>query len=61
MFIDGVGCRTLGEITVVCKHKSKLWPKTFSCTIEMEIAGTEIQVTAIIGSGEKAKAKFNFL
>ncbi|XP_052684791.1 heat shock 70 kDa protein 12A-like [Crassostrea angulata] len=61
VFIYDVGCRTLGEIIVVCKHNSKLWPKTFLCTIEMEIAGTEIQVTAIISSGEKAKAKFNFL
>lgn len=40
---------------------NQFWPETFSCKIEMEIAGTEIQVTAIISTGEKAKAMFNFL
>ena len=60
VFIYEEGCRKLGEIIVVCKHKSKLWPKTFSCTIEMEIAVTEIQVIATISSGEKAKASLTF-
>nr|XP_019918143.2 heat shock 70 kDa protein 12A isoform X1 [Crassostrea gigas] len=61
VFIYEEGCRKLGEIIVVCEHQSKFWPETFSCKIEMEIAGTEIQVTAIISTGEKAKAMFNFL
>ena len=59
VFIDDVGCRVLGEIVVFCENEK--WPETFTCTIEMEIAGTEIQVTAIISTGEKAKAMFNFL
>lgn len=59
VYIYDVGCDILGEIVVSCENEK--WPETFSCTIEMEIAGTEIQVTAIISTGEKAEAKFNFL
>eukprot|EP00105_Crassostrea_gigas_P028462 XP_011450123.1 PREDICTED: heat shock 70 kDa protein 12A isoform X1 [Crassostrea gigas] len=60
-YIDDVGCRVLGEIIVKCNNKSKLWPETFSCEIQMEIAGTEIQVTATLSTKEKATAKFDFL
>lgn len=60
-YIDEVGCKVLGEIIVQCENKSKLWPETFSCEIQMEIAGTEIQVTATLSTKEKATAKFEFL
>jgi hypothetical protein len=54
-----VGCRTLGEIIVKCTQKK--WPEMFTCTIDMEIAGTEIQVSAEVSTGEKASANFDFL
>lgn len=60
-YIYDVGCRVLGEIIVKCNNKSNLWPETFSCEIQMEIAGTEIQVTATLSTKEKATAKFDFL
>ncbi|XP_061180917.1 heat shock 70 kDa protein 12B-like isoform X1 [Saccostrea echinata] len=58
-FIYDVGCRVLGEITVECAKQK--WPEEFTCTIEMEIGGTEIQVSAKMSTGDKATAKFDFL
>lgn len=59
VFVYDVGCRVLGEIVVFCENEK--WPETFTCTVEMEIAGTEIQVTASISTGEKAKASLTVL
>ncbi|XP_061178351.1 heat shock 70 kDa protein 12A-like [Saccostrea echinata] len=59
MFVHDVGCRVLGEVIVKCK--GKLWPDMFTCTIEMQIAGTEIQVSAKMSTGEETSARFEFL
>ncbi|XP_048762074.1 heat shock 70 kDa protein 12A-like isoform X1 [Ostrea edulis] len=59
MLIHDVGCRILGEIIVKCGKKK--WPDLFTCTIDMEIAKTEIQVSAKMSTGDKASAMFNFL
>ncbi|XP_048762075.1 heat shock 70 kDa protein 12A-like isoform X2 [Ostrea edulis] len=59
MYVDDEGCRMLGVVKVNCDNGN--WPERVYVTTRMEIAGTEIKVTATMHTGEKVSATFNFL
>ncbi|XP_056019635.1 heat shock 70 kDa protein 12B-like isoform X3 [Ostrea edulis] len=59
MYVDDEGCRQLGVVKVNCDNG--IWPEKVYITTRMEIAGTEIKVTATMHTGEKVSATFNFL
>ena len=58
-FTDEPGVITLGKIVIPRTYEP--WPEYFVCNVDMEIAGTEIEVTCELSTGHKQVAKFEFL
>ncbi|KAK3103116.1 hypothetical protein FSP39_016597 [Pinctada imbricata] len=60
-YSDEDGITKLGEIVIPLVDTEKPWPEQFGCTVYMEIAGTEIEVTCKLDTGESVKGSFEFL
>lgn len=56
MYVDECGCELLGKIIIECKNDERKWPERVFVKTRMEIAGTEIKVTA-----STHNASFEFL
>lgn len=61
MYFDESGCELLGIIIIECKNHERKWPERVFVKTRMEIAGTEIKVTATTYTGESVDASFEFL
>lgn len=61
MYVDECGCELLGKIIIECKNDERKWPERVFVKTRMEIAGTEIKVTASTHTGESVDASFEFL
>lgn len=61
MYFDESGCELLGIIIIECKNDERKWPERVFVKTRMEIAGTEIKVTATTYTGESVDASFEFL
>lgn len=61
MYVDDCGCELLGKIIIECKNDERKWPERVFVKTRMQIAGTEIKVTATTHTGESVDASFEFL
>lgn len=61
MYFDESGCELLGIIIIECKNDERKWPESVFVKTRMEIAGTEIKVTATSHTGESVDASFELL
>ncbi|KAK3101654.1 hypothetical protein FSP39_005241 [Pinctada imbricata] len=61
IFSDEDDITKLGEIVVPLPDEGVPWPEYFGCSVFMEIAGTEIDVTCTLDTGESVKGSFEFL
>ena len=52
-------CTSLGSVEIPLTKSC--WPDYFMCYVDMQIAGTEIEVTCELSTGETEKAMFEFL
>lgn len=59
LYVDEEGCILLGKVKIDCEHG--MWPEKVFVTTKMEIAGTEIKVTAKMHTGEQVTTIFDFL
>lgn len=59
--VDESGCELLGIMIIECKNDERKWPERVFVNTRMEIAGTEIKVTASTHTGESVNASFDFL
>lgn len=57
--VDEEGCILLGKVKIESEHG--MWPEKVFVKTKMEIAGTEIKVTATMHTGEQVTAMFDFL
>lgn len=57
--VDEEGCILLGKVKIESEHG--MWPEKVFVKTKMEIAGTEIKVTATMHTGEQVTTMFDFL